>query len=162
MTDLTVAPGRVVSFTYLIRDDETGEIREYRDLPYSYVHGPGAGMFPKIAQALESCRSGDKVSVTLSAEEGFGSHDPNLTFTDDLDNVPPELRFVGAELEAESESGERRQFRVTRIADGKLTVDGNHPFAGRRLRYEITVTGVRDATPEETRSGVVADSAPRL
>jgi FKBP-type peptidyl-prolyl cis-trans isomerase SlyD len=162
MTDLTVAPGRVVSFTYLIRDDETGEIREYRDLPYSYVHGTGSGMIPKIAQALESCRSGDQVSVTLSAEEGFGSHDPNLTFTDELENVPPELRFVGAELEAESESGERRQFRVTRIADGKLTVDGNHPFAGRRLRYEITVTGVRDATPEETRSGVVADSAPRL
>jgi FKBP-type peptidyl-prolyl cis-trans isomerase SlyD len=162
MTELTVAPGRVVSFTYLIRDAGTGEIREYRDLPYSYVHGPRSGMFPKIAEALESHRSGDKVSVTLTAGEGFGDHDPNLTFTDDLENVPPELRFVGAELEAESASGERRQFRVTLIADGKLTVDGNHPLAGRSLSYEITVTGVREATPEELKSGFAADGLPGL
>lgn len=162
MSDLTVAPGRVVSFTYLIRDDDTGEIREYRDLPFSYVHGAGSGMFPKLAQALETCHTGDKVSVALSAAEGFGDHDPGLTFTDDIENVPAELRFVGAELEAQSEGGERRQFRVTRIADGKLTVDGNHPFAGRRLRYEITITGIREATAEEKTSGVVADTLPRL
>jgi FKBP-type peptidyl-prolyl cis-trans isomerase SlyD len=162
MNELQVAPGRVVSFTYLIRDDDSGEIREYRDLPYSYVHGRDSGMFPKIGQALESCRAGDKVSVALSPAEGFGDHDPNLTFTDDIENVPPELRFVGAELEAESESGERRLFRVTHIADGRLTVDGNHPFAGRPLRYEITVTAVRDATPEEIRSGTVTDTVPRL
>lgn len=162
MNDLKVAAGRVVSFTYLIRDDDTGEIREYRDLPYSFVHGPDSGLFPKIAQALEACHAGDKVSVPLSALEGFGDHDPNLTFTDDVENVPPDLRFVGAELEAENESGNRRQFRVTRIADGKLTVDANHPLAGRRLRYEITVTGVREATPEEISSGIVADSLPHL
>jgi FKBP-type peptidyl-prolyl cis-trans isomerase SlyD len=64
----------------------------------------------------------------LRRSEGFGPHDPNLTFTDDLDNVPPQFRFVGAEVPMQSENGEVKTFYVTRIENGRLTVDGNHPL----------------------------------
>jgi FKBP-type peptidyl-prolyl cis-trans isomerase SlyD len=45
-------------------------------------------------------------------------------------------------------------FRVSRIEDGKLTVDGNHPFAGKVITYNVKVNEVRDATPDEIANGV--------
>lgn len=148
----TVAKDKVVSITYVLRNAR-GEIFEYRDLPVAYVHGAGSEIFPKIEQALEGCRVGERVTVTLSPQEGFGEHDPKLTFTDDLENAPPELRRVGAQFEAQNARGESIHLVVTRIADGKITVDANHPLAGQTVTFEIKVEDVRDATDEERRSG---------
>ena len=60
----------------------------------------------------------------------------------------------GAEVEFQNDHGEVKVFRVTKIDNGKLTVDGNHPFAGKRITYNITVQTVRDATPDELSNGV--------
>lgn len=144
--------GKVVSITYLIRD-ETGEVCEYRDLPVAYIHGGRSDLLPKIERALEGKPAGFTTTVSLSPAEGFGEHDAGLTFTDSLDNVPPELRHLGAALDAESEGGEVRHFRVTRIEAGKLTVDANHPYAGKTLVYEIKIVGVREVSAEEIASG---------
>jgi FKBP-type peptidyl-prolyl cis-trans isomerase SlyD len=148
----TIKTDAVVSFTYVIRDN-TGEICEYRDLPVAYIHGGQSPLFPQIERALEGRTVGHRAVVTLSAQEAFGEHDPSLTFIDVLDNVPQELRYVGAEFEAENEQGDRRQFRVTKTEDGRLTVDANHPLAGKALTYEVTVVGIRKASDEELRTG---------
>jgi FKBP-type peptidyl-prolyl cis-trans isomerase SlyD len=92
--------------------------------------------------------------VELTPEEGFGMHDPDLTYTDDLENVPPECRRLGAEVEMMNDQGDTRKFTVTRIENGKLTVDGNHPMAGKTIVFHIRVTGIRDATEEEIANGV--------
>jgi FKBP-type peptidyl-prolyl cis-trans isomerase SlyD len=153
----TVAKDKVVSITYLLRN-ERGEIFEYRSLPVAYVHGAGSDLFPKIEQALEGRAVGERVTVTLTPEEGFGEHDPKLTFTDDLENAPPELRRVGAEFEAENARGEVIRLTVTRIADGKITVDANHPLAGQTVTFEIEVVDIRDASEEERRTGQPAET----
>jgi FKBP-type peptidyl-prolyl cis-trans isomerase SlyD len=106
-----------------------------------------------VMEALEGCRPGDEVCVELSPEEAFGDNDPNLTFTDDIVNAPPEVHYVGAEVEAQNEYGETRQFRVTRIEDGKITVDANHPLAGQTLTFRVTVREVRDPTSGEMDGG---------
>lgn len=142
----------MVSFTYVIRD-HTGAICEYRDLPVAYIHGEQSPLFPQIERALEGRTVGYRAVVTLSAQEAFGEHDPSLTFTDALNNVPEELHYVGAEFEAENAQGDRRQFRVTKIEDGRLTVDANHPLAGKSLTYEVTVVGIRKASDDELRTG---------
>ena len=149
---MRVAKNKVVSVSYTLRDGR-GEIFELNNLAVAYLHGGGGDIFPKLEQALEGHAIGDTVSVTLSAEEGFGQHDPRLTFTDDIDNVPPEYHHVGAELEAENANGDAMTFVVTRIADGKLTIDGNHPLAGQTVRFDVTIKDIRDATPEELRTG---------
>jgi FKBP-type peptidyl-prolyl cis-trans isomerase SlyD len=94
------------------------------------------------------------VNVSLSPEEGFGPHLPELTFTDDISNVPSQFQNIGAEVEFQNDRGESKIFRVTEITDGKLTVDGNHPFAGKTITYNITVRDVRDATADELKHGV--------
>lgn len=147
-----VQKNKVVTVTYVLRKQD-GQIYEYNDMGVTYLHGTDGPLFPKIEAALEGRVAGDTVSVQLSPGEGFGPHDPNLTFTDDIDNVPPEFRRLGAEVDAQNESGETLHFVVTRIADGRLTVDANHPLAGQTVDFDVTVRDVRDATPEELRAG---------
>jgi len=67
--------------------------------------------------------------------------------------VPPELRYMGAKLEAQNADGETLNFVVTRIENGMLTVDANHPLAGQTVKFRVTIRDVRDATPDELRSG---------
>ena len=147
-----VTNGKIVSLTYTLRDGQ-GEIFEHTDVPVSYLHGSGESLFAKIESALEGRRVGDTVEVELAPAEGFGDHDPALTFTDDIANVPPEFQRLGAQVEAENERGEAVHFVVTAIADGKLTIDANHPLAGQTVRFTVTVQGLRDATPEERLAG---------
>ena len=151
MTD-TIKKDKFVSLTYTITD-ENNEVLERIDMPVNYVHGRDNQVIEKVERALEGCMQGDEVSVVLHPEEGFGEHQAELTFTDDLDNVPPEFRHVGAEVEFQNDKGESRMFRVSNIEDGKLTVDGNHPFAGKVITYNIKVNTVRDATPDEIAYG---------
>ena len=150
MSESTVQRGKMVSVSYLIRGED-GEVMEYSDLPVSYLQGGRHELFPQIEQALEGCAVGDTVTVELPAGEAFGPHDPGLTFTDDIGNAPEELRFVGAELEAQNDKGEVLRFRVTKIGDGKITVDANHPMAGQAITFVVTVSEVRDPTPDEIR-----------
>jgi FKBP-type peptidyl-prolyl cis-trans isomerase SlyD len=156
-----VTKNKVVSLIYVVRN-EKGEIFEYRDLPVSYVHGSGADLFPKIEQALEGRAVGDRVAVQLTPADAFGDRDPKLTFTDDIENAPPELRRVGAEFEAQNAKGESIMLTVTRIEGDKITVDANHPLAGQTISFEVTVQDIRDATPEEISNGRPAGDLPTL
>ena len=161
MSDQFIGASKVVSFTYSIVD-ESGETLEQSDLPISYVHGGKHDLFEKIEQELEGAVVGDTIEVSLTPEEAFGPHDPDLTYTDDVDNVPPEFRRIGAEVEMMNDQGETKKFTVTRIEDGKLTVDGNHPMAGKAITFNIRVATIRDATPEEVENGVEAMAMPVL
>jgi FKBP-type peptidyl-prolyl cis-trans isomerase SlyD len=152
MSKLVVKKDKVVSLTYALRN-ERDAIVEYSDMPVSYVHGGSGDLFAEIEQALEGCAIGNKITVSLAPAQAFGAHKPELTFTDDIENVPPELRRLGAELEAQNDKGETLTFVVTRIENGKLTVDANHPLAGQHVTFVVTVNDIRDATPEEIRNG---------
>ena len=61
-----------------------------------------------------------------------------------------------------NDAGESRKFTVSRIENGKLTVDGNHPLAGRTITFNITITDIRDASPEEVANGVPPMEMPVL
>ena len=148
MPKQVIQPGKYVSLTYTISDEE-GNLLEQNDIPVNYIHGGETELIGGMDRAVAGKSAGDEVQVTVSPEDGFGAHDPELTFTDDLENVPPQFRRIGAEVQMQNESGETRNFIVTRIEDGKLTVDGNHPMAGKTLRVQVKILEVRDATIED-------------
>lgn len=154
MTVPTVAKGKVVSLTYTIHD-EMGKLFEHSDLPISYLHGSGVDLFDKIEQAIENHLVGDKLEVVLTPESGFGNHDPSLTFTDDINNVPPEYHKIGAEIEAKNDKGESMKFYVTRIDQdkGEVLFDANHLLAGQTVKFNVTITEIRDATHNELKNG---------
>ena len=132
-----VGTDKIVSVAYTIRDG-SGKIVEHTGLPVSYLHGgDDAPLFPQVTAALEGLSAGDTTEVLLKAQEAFGPHDPGLTFSDSIEN------------DAENERGEAMHFRVIRVGDGEITVDGNHPLAGQDITFIVRVTDVRDATPAE-------------
>lgn len=155
MGQARIGTNKVVSVTYTILD-ESNEIIEKIDIPVSYLHGRDSGLFPKIEQALEGKQVGDEVEVELSPAEGFGERDPSKTFTDVIENVPPQYRQLGAEAEFVNEQGESLKMVVTHVDAGTVTLDGNHPFAGKAVRFVVNVADVRDATAQEISSGDVS------
>ena len=149
MSEQVVSRNKVVAFTYSI-SDENGTILEQSSLPLEYIHGSDSSqMFPEVEQALEGKKNGDTVSVTLEPEQAFGLHDPSMTFTDEVENVPAEYRYVGARPKFQNENGETMELTVIRVADGKITFDANHPFAGKTVTFHVTINGLRDAHPAE-------------
>ena len=148
MSDQIVAKNKVVSITYRILDEQ-GELMEQSDIPIDYIHGTDNDMFAKVEHALEGKAVGDTVEVVLPPEDGFGHANPNKTFTDDIENVPPEFRHVGARPMFQNEHGEVTEFVVSKIENGKLTVDGNHPFAGKTMTFKVDVIAIRDASKDE-------------
>ncbi len=149
---VTVTKNTLVYITYSILDAR-GMVVEQHDIPVGYVQGANSGILPAIESAVAGHKVGDRVEITLSPEEGYGVRDESLVFTDDIENVPPQFRRVGAEVLFENEAGETKPFYVTSIEDGKVTVDGNPSLAGQSVTCLINVMDIREATPEEIRNG---------
>lgn len=158
MTEQTVTKQKVIAFTYVILD-ENRSVQEQSDLPMSYLHGIDGKMFEKVEAELEGKKVGDVVEVTLEPAEAFGERDPSLTYSDSLENVPPEFQQIGVEAKFENEAGEQVSMTVTKIENGQITLDGNHPYAGRRMTFKVTVMEIRDATLEEVGLGEVVDDS---
>lgn len=148
----TVTRNKLVYITYSILDSR-GMVVEQHDIPVGYVQGANSGILPAIESAVDGCKIGDRVEITLSPEEGYGLRDESLVFVDDIENVPPQFRRVGAEVLFENEAGETKPFYVTSIEDGKVTVDGNPSLAGQSVTCLVNVMDIREATPEEIRNG---------
>jgi len=148
MTDQTIKNRKLVSLIYSICD-QSGGVLEQSDLPVSYIHGGQTELIGGMDRAVAGKRAGDSVRFELGPNQGLAPHDPNLTFTDAIDNVPPQFRHVGAEVRMQSESGDIKTFYVTKIESGQLTLDANHPLAGKNLRVEVKIREVRDPTLQE-------------
>jgi len=111
-----------------------------------FVHGEGT-VLPGIEAALEGCVSGQKVSITLSPEQAFGPHRPELVFEAPHANLPPNT-VVAPGVELFSGSGDRPKFRlrVVKATETGALLDGNHPLAGKTLNIELEVLQTRIPT----------------
>jgi len=157
---LRIAKDRVVRLKYLVFNGESAAIIEFRDDLY-YLHGGYGGAFPKVEAALEGEQVGAKVELSLTADEAYGPRDPAMIITGPADQFPPEAHQIGAHLEGHATEGHVVDFVVTRIADDRITVDGNHPLAGIPLRLVLEVLDVRAATEEEIRARHAFAPAPQ-
>src|ERR1700724_1506945 len=118
------------------------------------LHGHG-NLVPGLERELSGKGAGDKLQVTVSPADGYGEYDQAL-----VQRVPrralkglANLR-VGMRLEAQTGHGARAVI-VTQIMGDMLTLDGNHPLAGKNLHFQVEVAGVRAATDEELSHGHV-------
>ena len=148
----------VVTLTYRLFSAD-GVLIEQSAQPISYLHGGQQGIFPKVEAALAQKTVGDRVSITLEPENGFGEYDAELVRVEPQDRFPQEVK-VGMQFEGEPEGGgdDAVVYTVTDIADGKVVVDGNHQLAGQRLRFDCTIVDVRPATAEELAHGHVHEA----
>ena len=140
---------KYVEFTYSITNDDN-EVIEQVELPVNYVHGVKMGLWPKLEDALENKKKvDDEISVTFEPGEVFGKEDEDLIFEDQIKNVPEEYRELGKIVEFQNESGDVKPFRVTQLTEEKIVLDGNHPLCNLKIKFNVKIINVRDATKIE-------------
>ena len=154
----TIQNHKVVTITYSILNSQQTVIEQH-DMPVSYLHGGQLSLLPGIENALAGHQVGDRVEIRLAPEEALGLRDESLVLIDDISNVPPEYRHLGAKVEFYNGRGETKAFYVTNIENGKLTMDGNPPLAGQSVTWIINVINIRDASPNEIRLGIPETSS---
>lgn len=145
---LHIRKDMVVRIKYAMSDISKGETLAYRDDLY-YLHGGYGGALPKVEEALEGCAVGDSVEVTLTPAEAYGELDPDLVVTQPEENFPPEARELGTRLDAEGPDGRVLHFTVSQVENGMIMVNGNHPLAGKHLRFVMEVLDIRPANETE-------------
>ncbi|MDC0963688.1 peptidylprolyl isomerase [Candidatus Pseudothioglobus singularis] len=152
MTNI-ITTNKFVELTYRIIDQTNGELIEQVEEPLGYVQGDNTLLFNQVTKELEGKSVGDEVEILLKAEDAFGPKLEELIFTDEINNVPVEYRFIGAAVTMQNDKGGTKDFIVSSIEDGKLTIDGNHPLAGKDIIFYVEVLSVRDATADEIIEG---------
>ena len=149
----TISINKFVELTYRIIDQSNGEVIEQVEEPLGYVQGDNSLLFNQVTKELEGKCVGDEVEILLKAEDAFGKKADELIFTDDINNVPMEYRFIGASVTMQNDKGGTKDFIVSSIENGKLTIDGNHPLAGKDIIFYVEVLSIRDATADEIIEG---------
>ena len=154
---MNVAPGRLVTLRFAIHE-EGGECLEVSDEqdPLQVVHGSGE-LPPAVEDALEGQAVGGKVELVLEPEEAYGPYDPEgivsvprAQLPEDLEAEPGDWLPILLEPEEGEEDDEEDELeaRVVEIDDDAVVLDLNHPYAGKKLRFELEVCGVEPADEE--------------
>ncbi|MFZ3129187.1 MAG: peptidylprolyl isomerase [Rhodoferax sp.] len=128
--------------------EATGQLIEESKTPSVYLHGGYDNTLPKIEAALEGQEPGYQVTLTLSPEDAFGVRDESLVRTIPKSEFPPGVK-VGGQLQGRGDDGHERIFHVMKIKGPTVHLDGNHPLAGKTLRFTVKVIDVRAASAEE-------------
>ena len=150
---MQIAEGIVVAMDYALKDDAGTIIDQSQPgQPLTYLHGHN-NIIPGLESALVGKTVGEDVEVRVSPEEGYGEMNPAL------EQEVPRDRFqgveqleVGMQFQASTDQGPV-SVRVVKVEEDSVTVDGNHPLAGKHLNFSVTVQEVRAATDEELAHG---------
>ena len=86
--------------------------------------------------------AGETVTVTIPPSQAHGESDPELVFTVDRAQVPDHIPLtVGVPLQLSNEQGQM-DVTITEVTDEEITLDANHPLAGKELAFEIEIVSV--------------------
>jgi len=153
------AENSVVGIEYTLTEAGKNEILDSNKgaMPLEFITGKGH-IIPGLEKALVGMSEGESADILVKAEEAYGVRDENAVQT------LPKEQFEGIELEkgmqlyGQGQQGETIQVTVVDFDDESVTVDFNHPLAGKDLMFNVTVVSQRDATPQEAATGQVEQS----
>lgn len=153
---MTIKENSAVSFHYTLTDADGQQLDSSAGKePLAYLHGAG-NIIPGLENALTGKAVGDSMVVAVSAAEGYGEVQKEL-----IQEVPRsafqgvDTIEVGMQFEAQTGQGGNVPVTVTAVTEEVVTVDGNHPLAGKNLNFDVSIEDVRDATEEELANGHV-------
>jgi FKBP-type peptidyl-prolyl cis-trans isomerase SlyD len=150
---MKISKDTVVTLRYKVAEANGQLIEESRE-PMVYLHGGYNNTLPKIEAALEGQEAGYETTLLLQPEDAFGHRDEALKRVIPKSEFPPGVK-VGGQLEGRTDDGQPHIFHVMKIKGQEVHLDGNHPLAGKTLKFNLKVTGVREASAEEIAHGHV-------
>jgi len=150
---MQITENKVIAIDYKLTDDQ-GELIDQSEAsdPLYYLHGAGQ-IIPGLEEELEGKSQGDSFTVTIDAENAYGTREEELVRSIPKDMFEDaEMLEVGLQFELEDDEGVYL-FTITEVNEDDVVADGNHDLAGMRLTFEVKVGEVRDATEEELEHG---------
>lgn len=154
---MKVLKDNVVTLEFKVYDNDTNELLEdTKEVgPFFYIHGNGQ-FVPLVEETLEGKDKGFKTTIMISPKEGYGEYNEELVEEmSRADFAEFDDIYEGLEFIADMDDGSELPYVITSIEDDVVIADGNHPFAGRNLRFEVEIADIRKATPEELEHGHV-------
>jgi len=150
---MKIEKNTAVTLRYTV-SEITGKLLEESKEPMAYLHGGYGNTFAKIEEALEGKEAGYQTTIELQPEDAFGQRDEALMQTIPKTQFPPGVK-IGGQLEGRDDQGHSIVFTVLKIKGPTVYLDGNHPLAGKTLRFGLNVLEVRAASEEEVAHGHV-------
>ncbi|MFN2113047.1 MAG: peptidylprolyl isomerase, partial [Anaerolineales bacterium] len=152
MTD-TVQDNFVVTLDYtLIVEDEVMESTQDGE-PIEFIQGIGQ-IIPGLEEALYGMTVGEGKTVVVEPDDAYGDYDPDSLQVARKEEFSEEIPLdVGTFLDLMDDEDEILSAQIIDADEDTVTLDFNHPLAGKTLTFEITVSGLRPATAEELDHG---------
>ena len=143
MTEQRIGPERQVTLNFAIKL-ESGEVVDSTEgkSPATFTVGDG-NLLPGFEQSLYGLKAGDKRSIAIEPEHGFGQPNPQNV------QVMPRGNFAGMELSEglliifNDAANAELPGVVKQFDDAQVTIDFNHPLAGKRLTFEVEIVEVQ-------------------
>ena len=162
---MKVQDNKVVAVSYKLEVEGKIADQSKPGAPLEYIHGNGM-LLPKFEAALELKEPGDGFDFVLSPEDGYGVYDPSYKI--DLPKtafaidgkIREDLLVVGRTIPMLNQAGQVVQGVVAAVSDSAVTMDFNHPMAGKTLHFTGQVESVRDATDKELTEGLHGEYLP--
>lgn len=132
-----------VHYTGKLEDGTVFDTSEDRE-PLEFKIGEQK-VIPGFEQAVAGMEPGEKKTVELTPEQAYGPHREDMVMEMDRDEVPDNVDpEVGQQLQLRLQSGQTVPVLITDISDsdGSVTIDANHPLAGKTLVFEIELVDV--------------------
>lgn len=153
---MTISANKVVTIDYKVLDAASGELIDSSEggHPMTYLHG-FQNIIPGLENALAGKNVGDALDITVAPADAYGEYSEEriqevpIEAFQGVEQVEPGMAFT-----AQTQHGPVNLI-VTEVTDTTVTVDANHPLAGKALSFSVKVLSVRDASEEELAHGHV-------
>ena len=154
---MAIEANQIVSIEYEVRDGDTVVDSNVGGAPLVFMFGKGQ-IIPGLENGIVNMNIGDKGDVLVKPEDAYGELNP------DAKQIVPKDQFsgidlaVGMTLYGQGEDGGTVQVIVKEIGEEEVTIDFNHPLAGKTLMFTVAINNVRDASAEEAMTGIPAEN----
>lgn len=124
-------------------DGTTFDSSHGRD-PIEFTIGEGE-VVPGFEEAVTGMTAGEKKTAKISAEDAYGERMDDLMFSVSRDQVPQDMDVkVGDQLSVGLPSGETVPMQVASLDDQSVTLDANHPLAGKDLTFDLELVEIKE------------------
>ncbi len=152
----------VVTMNYSLSiDGEVVDSSEGEDNdPIIFLQGAGQ-IISGLEKSIYGLKVGDKKSVTVDPKDGYGDIDPESIVEVPKDEFPKDFPLeLGVEItvnadDEDDEGDEEMEATIIAVNDTTVTLDFNHPLAGKTLNFDVHIIDIREATSEEIEHGHV-------
>lgn len=130
-----------VNYTGKLQDGTVFDSSVDRD-PLQFALGQGQ-VISGFEEAVVGMSPGESKSVTIPSAEAYGPYQDELVIVVDEQQMPSEISVeVGQQLQMRHSSGQAVPVTVTNIAESKVTLDANHPLAGKDLTFDLELVNI--------------------